>query len=142
MTLVAITLDASAAAAWLLPDAASQAADLLYAHAVTGSEAFQAPSLWAWEIGNLLHMAKRRGRLGAAQLSKALAMIWKAGVHLESAPDAQRMAATMTLAGRYALTYYDASYLEQAVRTGSRLASKDKALRAAAKSLGVACVDI
>ena len=49
-----VTIDASAVAAWLLPDEASAAADRLYAEALRAAGAFQAPALFAWETGNLL----------------------------------------------------------------------------------------
>lgn len=140
--MTAITIDASAAAAWLLPDEASPAADLLYARAVDGAEVFQAPALWAWESGNLLRMAERRGRLTAAQTGKAIRAISKAGVRLEAAPDPARMTAILALANEHSLTFYDASYLEQAVRTEARLASNDMALRRAAIARGVVCLDV
>jgi len=137
-----ITIDASAAAAWLLPDEASPAADRLYSQAVELHEAFQAPALWAWEAGNLLHSATRHGRLTAMQARRAVAAIAKAGVRLEEAPDEARMADILVLARSRSLTFYDASYLEQALRTGARLASKDAALRRAAIAEGVVCVEL
>lgn len=140
--MTAITIDASAAAAWLLPDEASPAADLLYAQAVDGAELFQAPALWAWESGNLLRMAERRGRITSAQTTRALKAIGKAGVRLEPAPDLARMTAILALATESSLTFYDASYLEQALRTEARLASNDAALRRAAIARGVVCLEV
>ncbi len=137
-----ITIDASASASWLLPDEASPAADRLYADAVASGQAFQAPGLWAWESGNLLQMAQRRGRLDAAQVADAISKLAMARVRLEAAPSGARMAAIVALAVRRALTFYDASYLEQAVRTSAVLASKDAALRGAARAEGVICLDL
>lgn len=135
-----ITLDASAAAAWLLPDEASAAADRLYEQAVEGEEAFQAPALWAWETGNLIRMAERRGRMTAAQSKLAVRALSSAAVRLETAPDTSRMLAILVLARNRSLTFYDASYLELALRTRARLASKDAALRRAAMAEGVICL--
>ena len=137
-----ITIDASAAAAWLLPDEATPAGDQLYRRALRDGDVFQAPALWAWEAGNLLHMACRRGRLTVAQLNNAVRLLRRARVRLEGAPDEERMIATLEHARRHGLSYYDASYLEQAVRTEAELATKDAALRAAATNAGVVCLQM
>ncbi len=140
--MTAITIDASAAAAWLLPDEASASGDQLYNDAVDGGRPFQAPALWAWEAGNLLRMAVRRGRLTGVEAKRAIRVLGRARVRLEPAPDEVRMAAILQLAEAHSLTFYDASYLEQALRTRAHLASKDKALRRAASASGVVCLDL
>ncbi len=137
-----VTLDASVAAAWLLPDEASEAADSLYAAMLTQSASLQAPALWAWEVGNLLRMASRRGRLTEPQLEQALGILGRTTVALEPAPDELRKRNTLQLAQQNTLTFYDAAYLEQAQRTGARLASKDRALRLAAARVGIPCLDL
>jgi predicted nucleic acid-binding protein len=137
-----LTVDASAAAAWLLPDESSAQADALYEQALSKQLQLQAPGLWAWEMGNLLHMARRRERITSSALGHALAVLQRAQVHLEPAPDEARMLATLALSAKMALTYYDASYLEQALRTGAQLATQDAALRRAATQAGVACVPL
>ena len=139
---MAITIDASAVAAWLLPDEASAAADDLYARALHGNEPFQAPALFAWETGNLLNMARRRGRITAAQANSALRVLGRARVQLEPGPELERMEATIEIARRTELSVYDASYLEQALRTGAQLATKDLQLRRCALKAGVACLDL
>ena len=139
---MAITIDASAVAAWLLPDEASAAADDLYARALHGNEPFQAPALFAWETGNLLNMARRRGRITVAQAHSALRLLARAKVALEIVPELARVEATIELARRNELTVYDASYLEQALRTGAQLATKDMQLRRCALKAGVPCLDL
>jgi predicted nucleic acid-binding protein len=137
-----ITIDASAVAAWLLPDEASVAADDLYARALHGNESFQAPALFAWETGNLLNMARWRGRITAAQANSALRLLGRARVKLEPGPELERMEATIEIARRNELSVYDASYLEQALRTGAQLATKDMQLRRCALKAGVVCLDL
>ena len=134
-----ITIDASAAAAWLLPDETSEQADELFAQAVSRSVSLQAPGLWAWEVGNLLRMAQRRGRMASGAMRQALQVLHRAGVQLEAPPDEMRMQATLDLSGETGLTFYDASYLELALRTGAQLATKDAALRRAAIKAGLDC---
>ena len=106
------------------------------------SSSVQAPALWAWETGNLLTTACRRGRITPAQAGDALGLLQKARVRLEAPPDGLRMRATLGLAQTHGLTFYDASYLEQALRTGAQLASKDAALRRAASKAGVLCLEL
>jgi predicted nucleic acid-binding protein len=140
--LKAVTLDASATAAWLLPDEATPATDALYREAVDAEGVFQAPALWMWESGNLLRSAQRRGRLSASQVDRSVGLLRRAQVRLESAPDEARMRATLLLAASHALSFYDASYLEQALRTEARLATRDAALQRAASRAGVVCIDL
>lgn len=52
-------------------------------------------------------------------------------ISLDHSPDSERV---LRLARRHDLTAYDALYLELALRTGSTLATLDKALRRAAKA--------
>jgi predicted nucleic acid-binding protein len=137
-----VTLDASVAAAWLLPDEASEAADNLYAAMLAETTTLQAPALWTWELGNLLRMASRRGRLTDPQLEQALGILGRTNVTLEPPPDEHRVRITLRLAQLHTLTFYDAAYLEQAQRTGAQLASKDRALRLAAARAGVPCLDL
>jgi predicted nucleic acid-binding protein len=139
---MAITIDASAVAAWLLPDEASPAADQLYALALQASEVFQAPALLAWEVGNLLNTACRRKRLTPKLATDALNLFLKAGIHLAAAPQGQRMQETLDLARSHDLSFYDASYMEQALRTGAKLATKDASLRRQASKAGVLCLEL
>ena len=136
------TIDASAVAAWLLPDEASAAADQLYAQALRDDGTFQAPALLAWETGNLLRSACLRKRISPKLMAEALRLFQKAGIRLESAPDGLCMQRTLELAGTHGLSFYDASYLEQALRTGAQLATKDGSLRRQATKAGVVCVAI
>ena len=137
-----VTLDASATAAWLLPDESTPATDALYREAVSVGGRFQAPALWAWESGNLLRSARRRGRLTPAQLQQSIGLLHRARVRLEPAPDEARVRTTLALAEKHDLTFYDASYLEQALRSSARLASRDTALTRAASALGVLCLEL
>ncbi len=137
-----VTVDVSAAGAWVLPDEASDAADELYLRCAAKSWRCQAPGLWAWEVGNLLRMAVRRKRLGADQAPQALDKLAPLDVLLEPPPNAERSKAILALALGSGLTFYDASYLEQALRTGASMATKDAALRAAAMTAGVPCLPL
>jgi predicted nucleic acid-binding protein len=52
-------------------------------------------------------------------------------------PKSAMMRAALAIAREHGLSAYDAAYLELAIRADARLATLDKALRAAARKAGV-----
>jgi predicted nucleic acid-binding protein len=122
-------LDSSAALAWVLPDEGGAAAALLDRVAETGAVV---PSLWPFEVANGLLMAQRRGRITATERQQALALLAELPISIEPADRARLWTDTLALAEAWALTIYDASYLEAAHRLALPLASFDAALRRAA----------
>lgn len=126
-----LVIDASALAAWVLPDEA--AAPDLDALIARHAEILSPSLLWA-EIRNILIVNERRGRLPAGAAEAILAVIEALGVTLDSTPQGP---VVLTLARRHRLTVYDALYLELALRRGAALASLDTALVAAARAEGV-----
>ena len=133
-----VIIDASAAAAWLIPDERTEAADQLYKQVRVQPGRFHAPSLWHWETGNLLLMSLRRGRLDPEQIEHGMKLLGACQIEFDPPPDARRRTAIMRLAGAHQLTFYDAAYLELAIRRRLPLATIDGKLRLAAKAVGVA----
>jgi predicted nucleic acid-binding protein len=121
-------LDASALAAWLLPDEVGP--DLAPALA----EGAHAPALVWTELLNILLVAERRGRLGEAEADALLDALGRVGLATD---DARPGAAVTRLARTHGLTAYDATYLELALRLGAPLATLDRALARAAEAEGV-----
>jgi predicted nucleic acid-binding protein len=132
-----VIIDASAAAAWLIPDERTEAADQLYKQVRVQPGRFHAPSLWHWEAGNLLIMSFRRGRLDQAQIEQGLNLLGACQIEFDPPPDARRRNAILRMAGAHQLTFYDAAYLELCVRLNSQIASTDKALLRAAQACGI-----
>ncbi len=99
-----------------------------------------APTLWQFEIANLLLMAVRRKRITSAQRSKITSGIDVLPITVQPALTRSQRDAVMHLAEKHSLTAYDASYLELALRTGLSLATLDAPLSRAAKAEGVAVV--
>lgn len=125
-----IVVDASAAAALLLPDETTPAALDAFAHA-----ALDAPWLFWAELRNILIVSERRGRLPAGAAETVLKAIDGLGIRLDAAPSE---AEVMRLAREHGLTVYDALYLELAVRIGAPLATLDGKLAEAARRSSVA----
>lgn len=124
-----LVLDASVAACWLLPDEEHATAD--NAKELLLTERAQVPSLWWFEIRNLLLVAERRNRIDSEWTATSLTLLAASPIDLnENAGDD----ALLDLARRHKLTVYDAAYLELALRRKLPLATLDVALIAAARA--------
>ncbi len=130
-------LDASVTASWAFADeggrdnpseVSARALDhLARDHAVV-------PSLWWFELRNILVVNERRGRIDAAGTANFLADLDQLPIRIDRTPDST---AIVTLARAHRLTVYDAAYLELARRHGLPLATLDNQLLAAALKDGV-----
>lgn len=126
-------LDASAAAAWLMPD--ERAFDVEAAMARHGTVV--APGLFWFEVRNMLLSNERRRRIPEGLAERMMAALDALGLTLDHQPSEQGV---MSLARRHGLTVYDAVYLDLALRQGLCLATLDQALIRAAKAEGVEIV--
>ena len=130
-----LVLDCSAACALCFEDEAGEASE----HLLDRLEESTAlvPALFFWEMANVLLMAVRRQRLSQAERVEALQLLEAQGFDVDPASPAVIWHDVINLAEQCQLTGYDAAYLELAMRRGLPLATHDRALRAAARSLGV-----
>ena len=133
--MTAFVLDCSIAVTWCFDDEASDEADALLDRLQEQGAAV--PSLFPLELGNILALAERRGRIPASGLSPRLELLATLPIEVDPNTAAMALRETLTLARRHSLTTYDASYLELALRLGLPLASTDRALRQAASDEGV-----
>jgi predicted nucleic acid-binding protein len=132
---VSQVIDSSITLAWLFEDERTDAADALMRQvAKTGAVV---PSLWKLEIGNALQAAVRRKRIDAAFRDASLADLASFPIAVDAETDRNAWGATLSLADRCKLTLYDAAYLELAQRLRLPLASLDRELRAACRTLRV-----
>jgi predicted nucleic acid-binding protein len=88
-----------------------------------------APSLWWFEVRNVLIVAERRGRLHESDTALFLRNLSRLPIAVDRAPEE---AVVLTLVRRHTLAVYNASYLELAQRHGVALATLDAALAQAA----------
>jgi predicted nucleic acid-binding protein len=125
-------IDASISAAWILPDEtdpfAERCLDALERDYVT------VPMIWWFEIRNLLIMAERRGRIAPKHTLIALAAVARYPIRQDHSPEET---ATLRLARSHGLTFYDAAYLELALRLAAPLATLDRRLKDAAVAEGL-----
>jgi predicted nucleic acid-binding protein len=136
---VTFVLDASAALAWLLGDA--KAVDREYAamllEALKAGKIAVVPVTWALEIANVLARGEARGVISESQSEAFLEMLSGSPIEVDAATHQQAFTETLSLARRYRLSSYDASYLELARRNGVPLATLDASLNKAARKAGV-----
>jgi len=128
---MAFVLDASVAACWVFDDEDHPAASLALER-VRLEEVF-VPSLWWFEVRNILIVNERRGRLTQADTAAFLQGLAFLRITIDQTPNE---AVVIALARAYRLTVYDASYLELAQRERLPLATLDKDLRTAARIVG------
>jgi predicted nucleic acid-binding protein len=98
------------------------------------------PPIWRLEIANGLLAGARRGRMSRQTMADVLAEFTRMDLAIDPDCDAHAWSATVRLSEKHALTAYDASYLELALRRPLPLATLDAALARAARAEGVALV--
>jgi predicted nucleic acid-binding protein len=128
-------LDASVAVAWAFADEDHPVAAA--ALALIRNDEGCVPSLWWFEIRNVLIVNERRGRLRESDTALFLRNLARLPIVVDRAPEE---AAVLTLARRHGLTVYDASYLELAARHAAPLATLDTTLAQAAQRENIALI--
>lgn len=128
---MAFVIDASMAAAWLLPEDYSEAAEAVIA---TIDAPCPVPSLFFFEIRNILAMSERRGRLmpGGALINMERVRrlpLDDAGIGGDGY--------VLLLSATHGLSAYDAAYLALALNRSGPLATLDRKLAGAARKEGV-----
>jgi len=93
------------------------------------------PAIWLMEVTNGLLAAERKKRTTPERVDECLKVI--RALPLIADIDADSFG-VIRLARGTGLSAYDASYLELAIRYALPLATRDRALRAAAGSVGIA----
>lgn len=130
---MAVVFDCSITLAWFLPDESTSFTETAFGLLET-TECW-VPHLWRLEFPNALLIAERRRRVGREQRLEMLDSAVQLSLRTDQAlPDIRILSA---MAERRAITVYDASYLELAMRNGFDLITLDKALAIAAAAEGV-----
>jgi predicted nucleic acid-binding protein len=134
MTLV---LDASMALAWKLkrldPVEAGLAEQVLKE---LDSTRATVPAIWYSEVASGALRAERQGVIKPDQTSYFLHELSEADIVMDERLPHTQQAGVLALARTYALTAYDAAYLELVLRTGGTLATFDRQLAEAVRRAG------
>lgn len=127
-----LVVDASISLAWLLDDETAPEADAARQRLATYSA--YVPRIWHLEMRNVLLVAERRGRLSHRMSEERLDALAELPIRTDQDPNFR---AAMDLARKQRITFYDALYLELALRMTATLATLDKALARAAANEGL-----
>jgi predicted nucleic acid-binding protein len=125
MALPVFVLDASAALALVLADEGNVGVDSIVREVLDGNGQVFVPSLFWYELGNSLLIAQRRSRITPAELEGAHELLRQLPIvtNAESGPEV--WGRTIELARSGGLSFYDAAYLELALRLRCRLKTLD-----------------
>ena len=93
-----------------------------------------APSIFWYELRNVLVVNERSGRITVGKTNTFLALLAELPIELAALPSELGV---LDLARDHRLTVYDAAYLDLASRSGASLATLDKDLLAATQEAGV-----
>ena len=132
---MSLVLDSSATLAWIYSDETTDSIRRLFD--AVADEGAVVPALWRLEIANSLTVAVRRGRIDANFRRAVLSDLALLDITADDHTDVHAWGETLSVADRFQLTVYDAAYLELAQRRNLPLATLDRELRVAAKSLGL-----
>jgi predicted nucleic acid-binding protein len=123
-------LDASVCSAWLIPD--EQTSESMTILSILAAETLTVPGHFWFEIRNVLVMCERRKRMTGKDSEFALKQLELLDFKVDTEPDETRIFA---LARRFGLTVYDSAYVELAERKAFPIATIDKAVLSACRSL-------
>ena len=96
-----------------------------------------APSIWRYEIANVLLSCKKRNRLDDKQINEIANLIYKLPIDVENNNLHFIYNNVFNIASLNELSIYDASYIELAIRFNCSIATLDKKLIDIAKKLNV-----
>ena len=129
---MAFVLDASVTACWAFEDEDHPRADLALRRVRT--EEAVVPSLWWFEVRNILVVNERRKRITESGTTSFLRDLNRIPIRVDRVPVETEV---LRLARAHRLSVYDAAYLELARREGLPLATLDRDLAGAARAEGV-----
>ena len=131
-------LDAKVVISFLLQEGSTYADRVFEKHLAMGATA-HVPSLWHLEIRNVLFLKERAKKLAVGEANQALSSL--AGLTILTDAHTTATSTLMHLERmmrHHGLTSYDASYLELAYRLDVPIATQDKEIISAAKTMKVA----
>ena len=130
-------LDASVAACWAFPDEHDPRAEAALVR--VRMENAVVPSLWWFEVRNILVVNERRKRIAGSGTTNFLRELSRLRIVVDREPDE---AAVLKLARAHRLSVYEASYLELALREAISIATLDDQLATAAVAEGADIIGV
>lgn len=130
-------IDASIAACWCFRDEDDARADAAYELLRDGSAVV--PLHWWFELRNVLLIGERRRRVSQREIEQYLDRLSKLAIDIVELPAS---GAVFLLARKHRLTFYDAAYLELAMRERVPLATLNDDLVSAARQERITLIGV
>jgi predicted nucleic acid-binding protein len=130
-----LVLDCSVTMAWCFDDECDAYADAVL-DALAEVEAW-VPSLWPIEVANVLLVAERRERLTPADSTRFVELLGGLSIMVDDSAHERALGPVLSTGRELAISAYDATYLELAMRLGASVATRDDRLRAACVAHGI-----
>lgn len=134
-----LVIDCSVTMGWCFEDEGSLFADKVLDH-IVDTEAW-VPSLWAFEVANVLLVAERRGRLSPADSTRFVTLLSELPILIDDRTHERALDSVLSIGREQGLSAYDATYLELAMRLGGEMATGDERLRTACLKTGIPLFD-
>ena len=128
-------IDCSFSCALFLPDENSTFVSNFF-ESLTKREVILVPTLWWYEIANVLVMAVRRDRINHAQVTEIIELVDEFEITTKEISSFSSVKNIYEIAQIYRLSAYDAAYLSLAITEKAALATLDENLLKAAKKIG------
>ncbi|MBT3273116.1 MAG: type II toxin-antitoxin system VapC family toxin [Spirochaetales bacterium] len=132
-----VVLDASAALALLLADEEGKSVEDILIETISLNGQIFVPELFWYELGNGMITAGKRGKVSQADSEKANSYLSQLPIITYACSDPQVRQHILALSREHDLSYYDASYLELAMRFQAPLKTFDKHLLKLKKSISL-----
>jgi len=132
---MAFVLDCSMTMAWVFSDEANEFTEALRESLL--KENAVAPVLWPIEVGNVLLVAMRRGRIAREDWVRIRDDLGALPIDIDPDSYERVLDTVLPIADEFGLSVYDAMYLELALRRGLPLATLDRKLIEAANTAGI-----
>jgi len=128
-------VDNSVVMSWCFKDEDNPYADLVLGRFEEATA--YVPSVWPLEVVNVLLAAERKKLISETDSIRFLRLLSQLPILVQHESPERAMKDILNLARAHDLSSYDASYLDLAMKKGLPLATLDKKMRKAAKSMNV-----
>lgn len=133
-------LDCSVTMAWCFEDEGNHFTDNLLTQMAHSNVIV--PTIWSLEVANVLLLAQRKKRISSIQAASFIDALSVFSITVDGSTTSRAMHTISRIAEKTNLTIYDAAYLELAFRESLPLATLDKNLIHAAKSIEIELMNI
>ena len=129
-------LDSSFLGAFIMPDEKSTEVSAFF-ETIADDSVFHVPSLFWFEISNLLNSAIRRKRITPSDIQNLLNVLPHSKIFTDTTSGKEYTEHVTNLAVEYNLSSYDSAYLELAIRKDAQIGTLDENLSNACVKAGL-----